>query len=275
MDRDRISNESVMQQSLDLQYILNLFDVLEFDIHKLLQILGFHSIEQLNQSLQQSLILRQHETNSHQYILQASSIGNSLSYLFSPFIGAVLNLTTVYIAQKESTLEEVYPHYFRLDAVHLEKQRSMQEMHLSLDLVADELDAKEFLIYALCRALLDSHCQHIMLVGDAGLEGIKREAFTQITHISFTEIAPIEDSFDFHQIDLKKLFWKKKSDDIADVCRGIAKANAPLVSQQFNIQLDKAQHLIDDLLYGEHIFEKLSVFGEFTETIFKHHTDAK
>ena len=34
-----------------------------------------------------------------------------------------------------------------------------------------------------------------------------------------------------------------------------------------------AAHLIDDLLYGEHVFEKTSVFGEFTETILKHHLE--
>ena len=51
----------------------------------------------------------------------------------------------------------------------------------------------------------------------------------------------------------------------------IAFANAPLLSQQLKVALDKAEHLIDDLLYSEHIFEKLSVFGEYTETILKHH----
>ena len=46
-----------------------------------------------------------------------------------------------------------------------------------------------------------------------------------------------------------------------------------LIGFQLGIDEHYAAHLIDDLLYGEHVFEKISVFGEFTETILKHHLE--
>ena len=62
---------------------------------------------------------------------------------------------------------------------------------------------------------------------------------------------------------------------MAQVCQSIAQENAALVSRQFHMKLDDAEHLIDDLMYSEHLFEKLSVFGEFTETIFKNSLESK
>lgn len=262
-----------MQQILNLQYLLNLFDSLELDIDKLLLKLEFNSIEALDEALKQSLLNRYdaRDTESHQYIIQSSSIKNSLSYIFSPFISAVLNQKTVYIVPQAKMIEQVYSHYFRLDAVHLEKQRSMQEMNLYLDLVISDFNPTEFRIYAICRALLDSMCKNIFLIGEIGLSRSENQSFMQVTKIHLSEIPLVENVFDLENIDLKALFWKKKSDKIADICHKISKTNAILVSQQFNIQPDKAQNLIDDLLYGEHVFEKLSVFGEFTDTILKYH----
>ncbi|OTG65021.1 hypothetical protein [Acinetobacter silvestris] len=210
------------------------------------------------------------QTAQHQYIIQTSTLENSLSYLFSPFINAILNQKTIYIAPRQNIVEHVYAEYFRLDALKLNKCQTLIEMDMDLDLVSSEFNATEFRIYALAKALLDPNCQHIFLIGQSGLDAGIKQQIAEMAKIKIDEIKIRQEHFNLNLIDFKTLFWKKKSEDSAELCKSITQANAPLISQQFNMKLHDAERLIDDLMYSEHLLEKLSVFGEFTETIFKH-----
>ena len=80
----------------------------------------------------------------------------------------------------------------------------------------------------------------------------------------------MQQNFDLTEIEFKKLLWKRKTDSVAVTCEEITLANIELVTQLSGIQHADAERLIDDLMYSEHLFEKVSVFGEFTETIYKH-----
>lgn len=148
-------------------------------------------------------------------------------------------------------------------------------MNLCLDLVPTEFNAAEFRIYALAKALLDPACQHMTMIGQSGLNQANKEQLASLFQVQIDEILLDQKPFNLPEIDFKKLFWKRKTPELAQVCQSITQENAPLVSRQFHMKLNDAAHLIDDLMYSEHLFEKLSVFGEFTETIFKNNLESK
>lgn len=261
-----------MQSSLNLGFVT---DLLQFDLlnsAQLLEQLGFENSAALDQALQQAATQRAKNSEAgHDYMVQSTITENSLSYLFSPFIAAVLNLKTVYIASKQGIIEQVYPHYFQLDALELQKQQSIDEMYLGFDLLPENFKSVDIQCYGLCKALLDSECCQIYMLGSTELSQSIIERIQALTDIKIINIALCETDQNLNNINFKQLFWKTKTTASSSVCRNIAFANAPLLSQQLKVALDKAEHLIDDLLYSEHIFEKLSVFGEYTETILKHH----
>ena len=265
-----------MLQSLSFQFILDFFELNQIDSEKILQRLKIQSLDEFDVILQQSLAVRSRSNqSSHNYIIQISTLGNSLSYLFTPFIHAILNQNTIYIAPRQNIVEQVYAHYFRLDALELKNQQSIIEMNLCLDLVPTEFNAAEFRMYALAKALLDPACQHMTIVGQSGLDSAAKQKLATLFQVQIDEILPEQKQFNLTEIDFKKLFWKRKTPELAQVCQNIANENAPLVSRQFHMKLNDAAHLIDDLMYSEHLFEKLSVFGAFTETIFKNNLESK
>ena len=264
-----------MLRSLSFQFILDFFELTQIDSTKILQRLGIESFDEFDVILQQSLAIRSAQQSSHDYIILSSTLENSLSYLFTPFIHAVLNRDTVYIAPRQNIVEQVYAHYFRLDALELENQQSITDMNLCLDLVPTEFNVAEFNIYALAKALLDPACQHLTMIGDSGLDPASKQQLESLFQVQISEIVLDQKQFNLSDINFKKLFWKRKTPELAQVCQSIAQENAALVSRQFHMKLDDAEHLIDDLMYSEHLFEKLSVFGEFTETIFKNSLESK
>ena len=264
-----------MLRSLSFQFILDFFNFDQVNPEKILQRLGIESLNEFEAMLQQSVNARSAEKSSHNYIIQSSTLTNSLSYLFSPFIHAVLNQNTIYIAPRQNIVEQVYAHYFRLDALALANQQSITEMNLCLDLVPTEFNAAEFGIYAFAKALIDPACRHITVIGQSRLNQAMKDKLVQTYNVQIDEIVLEQKQFDLTKIDFKKLFWKIKTPELAQVCHSIAHENAPLVSRQFHMKLNDAEHLIDDLMYSEHLFEKLSVFAEFTETIFKNNLESK
>lgn len=271
-----------MQASLDLAFLRNMIhadSALSWSDLQLAKQLGFVDVEALETALQHSAVLRRqslqcterHCASAHHYMIQSSVTENSLSYLFYPFISAVLEFKTSFIAAKQSVLETVYAHYFQLDALALEQQQSINEMDLCFDLLPAHTDHADIQLYGLCRALLDPDCQQVYMIAAQGFEGQQLFGLAQIANIELHSITPELCPQNIAEIDFKQLFWKRKTTAASIACQKIAYINAPLLSLQLNVPLQKAEHLIDDLLYSEHIFEKLSVFGEYSDTILKQH----
>jgi len=73
---------------------------------------------------------------------------------------------------------------------------------------------------------------------------------------------------------LAGLLGKKKTQSAAEICELIAETNAELLTTLNNsLSINNNLKLIQDLLYSEHILEKISVYEEFIDTIFKHKTE--
>ena len=265
--------------SLSLDFLRNMLDAdraVSCTDLQLAQQLGFDDVASLEYALHHRVELRrqyrtQSQTPEHHYIIQTAITENSLSYLFYPFISAVLEFKTVFIAAKQPVLSKVYAHYFQLDALDLEQQQSMNEMHLCFDILAAGIRDCDIQLYGLCKAILDPACQQVYIITTQGFDNQDLMRLEQMVNIELHPIAL--ESYPQHiaEIDFKQLFWKRKTTAASISCQKIAYFNAPLLSLQLNVPLHKAEHLIDDLLYSEHIFEKLSVFGEFSDTILKQH----
>ncbi|AXY56770.1 hypothetical protein CDG60_09460 [Acinetobacter chinensis] len=254
---------SLLQESLD---------VAESEALKALNLLGFENEQQYQEQLAQNHTKRREQTEKHIYVIQNTGAQNSLSFLFTPFIYSVLNFKTVYITSRMPLTEQVFAHYFRLEALELQHSLSLSEMNISLELVEEN----QFQFYAFLKALLDPYCHHIDWISS----WIAHEELTQQLqqlNIRLNTIVVGEQKcgIESDQIDFAKLLWKRKNTETASICEYICKDNAPLVSQHLNISLKDAERLVDDLMYSEHLFEKFSVFGEFTETVFKQHNSTQ
>ncbi|WP_407307110.1 hypothetical protein [Acinetobacter sp.] len=94
-----------MLRSPSFHFILNFFEVNQIDSTKILQRLGIKSIDEFDDILQHSLALRSAQQSTYTYIIQSSTLENSLSYLFTPFIHAVLNQETIYVAPRQNIVE--------------------------------------------------------------------------------------------------------------------------------------------------------------------------
>ena len=68
-----------------------------------------------------------------------------------------------------------------------------------------------------------------------------------------------------------QLLFKNKNDKYIQLCTKFSKINAKLLKILNLYSFDQAQLLIDDMFYSEHIFEKLSVYGEYMQTKIQYH----
>ncbi|WP_034588346.1 hypothetical protein [Acinetobacter thermotolerans] len=226
------------------------------------------SEEQLLQAIQDAAQTRSKTATQHHVMLLDHFDGSKLSYVFSPLILSVLKHKTIFISPANDELQQVLGEYFRVEALKLKHEQALQEMDICFDLTANDISITDLQHYAVLKTLLDPYCQSLIVIGnklDEALKTLLEALGIQTIHQQLTP-----QSFDLSEIEYKKLLWKRKNETIAAICEEITTANIELVTQLSGIQKVDAEHLIEDLMYSEHLFEKVSVFGEFTETIYKH-----
>ena len=66
---------------------------------------------------------------------------------------------------------------------------------------------------------------------------------------------------------LARSFFKNKDEAYVQLCARFAQMNAALVGLCDTFTASQMTHLIDDMFYSEHIFEKLSVYSEYIQTL--------
>lgn len=226
------------------------------------------SSEQLIQAFKIAAQQREHTEVTHHVMLLDQFNPSRLSYVFSPLILSVLKHKTIFISSANAELQHVLGEYFRVEALKLNHTQALQEMDICFDLATYGCSVADLQHYAVFKALLDPNCKRLIVIGnelDTALK-ILLESFG----IQMIQQKLAQQKFDLSEIEFKKLLWKRKTDPVAEVCEEITTANIELVTQLSGIQHADAERLIDDLMYSEHLFEKVSVFGEFTETIYKH-----
>lgn len=99
------------------------------------------------------------------------------------------------------------------------------------------------------------------------LEALKQlEQFLKIK-IHWVKVVKDEGLKGVDQLDMRKLLFKNKDEAYVQLCAHFAQMNAALVGLCDTFTTSQMTHLIDDMFYSEHIFEKLSVYSEYMQTL--------
>lgn len=229
--------------------------------------LGVRDINQLFEQLKQ--VHKQSQSDKVHVIAQYQTHQNTLAYLFSPLISALLGFKASYITTKTDFSAETLSNYFNLNALDISKEVSLLEMGLSFDLVEKNTERLYFEIYSVLNAVLQPNVGQFSMIDGQNPEVM---ALAEQYALKTQAIVGIQSPLEM-KVDYKTLFWKRKTEQNAVICQKITTTNTALFAHLNHFKPTDLERLIDDFMYGEHLFEKISVFGEFTETILKNHLE--
>ena len=248
----------------DLTELLKFFLTAEFKAQYHLQCTDFSELNEIEYYFTEQKKLREQCKETRVLLCLADSDKQNQAYFFSPMISSALKYKTHFIAKKSQTIQAVYEQYFRIDALALKHAHAIDEMDLCLDLISPE---QNLALYTLWAALSQPECQQVICLGSV----FDQAQVDLLAHfgIQMVYLTTEPHELDLSEVNLQQLFWKRKSDIHAKVCQKITALNTPYIQYLTQMQNTQAARLIDDLMYGEHMLEKVSVFGEFTETIYK------
>lgn len=225
----------------------------------------------LEATLLRGKVLRDFSKEKVAYIVQAEIVenDNNLAYLFAPFMIANLNQPVIYTTPVSSSVLKILNQYYQAEkSVNLKIEDVIHSLKLYIELVDDAKAEQDFLFRCLVKALCRTDVFHIFLV----------------THLSLDQqqIQILEDYFDVkidvidadrrpsmlndELINTRKLLFKNKDEAHKSLCTLFSSLNANLVAKIGQFSPAQAAHLIEDMFYSEHIFEKLSVYAEYMQT---------
>lgn len=225
----------------------------------------------LEATLLRGKVLRDFSKEKVAYIAQAEIVenDNNLAYLFAPFMIANLNQPVIYTTPVSSSVLKILNQYYQAEkSVNLKIEDVIHSLKLYIELVDYAKAEQDFLFRCLVKALCRTDVFHIFLV----------------THLSLDQqqIQILEDYFDVkidvidadrspsmlndELINTRKLLFKNKDEAHKTLCTVFSSLNANLVAKIGQFSPAQAAHLIEDMFYSEHIFEKLSVYAEYMQT---------
>ena len=225
----------------------------------------------LEATLLRGKVLRDFSKEKVAYIAQAEIVenDNNLAYLFAPFMIANLNQPVIYTTPVSSSVLNILNQYYQAEkSVNLKIEDVIHSLKLYIELVDDAKAEQDFLFRCLVKALCRTDIFHIFLV----------------THLSLDQqqIQILEDYFDVkidvihadrrpsmlndELINMRSLLFKNKDEAHKSLCTLFSSLNANLVAKIGQFSPAQAAHLIEDMFYSEHIFEKLSVYAEYMQT---------
>lgn len=201
------------------------------------------------------------------YVVHGSSQsdGCGVAYVFLPFILANLNQPTVYHAVYTEQVQQLFKTYYQS---HLGIDLNINTALLSLKLYLNfqEPDQQVHLLYqGLLAALKKPEVSRIILITDLDLNQDALSVLAKEYAVTIDLYIPQHLSFDSKVIENKQLFFKYKDEAHTLMCRRLAEINAPMITGS-GLSLEQATCLIEDMFYAEHIYEKLSVYGEYIQT---------
>lgn len=232
-------------------------------------------IVNLEATLLRAKVLRELAKMKVNYIVQ-SKIENeqsSLAYLFAPFILGNLNQTSIYHSPATVPLLNLLNRYYQAEEkTHLKIDDVLQALNIYLDLHDTDLDDVEFFYYALMNALCRADVTQIFLITHLKLDTqkiteIEKFFKIKIYCISTNLLDKIKDSA---ELNMRQLLCKNKDQSYIELCEKFSKLNAQLLSANGSYSQEQATQLVEDMFYAEHIYEKLSVYGEYMQTCLQH-----
>ncbi|EPF74269.1 hypothetical protein [Acinetobacter rudis] len=231
-------------------------------------------------TLLRSKVLRNFsKANTHTIIQTAIPRDHaSLAYLFAPFVLANLNQKVIYSTPATAAVLDVFNPYYQAEAKQFRQDfEALDALNLVIDLMPDDLSDVDFLHLALVKALCRSDISSIFLLSPLEIDQQKCAELEKFFQIKIKVLSTA--SLDNLQIDaplnFRKLLFKNKDTCYSELCQQFARLNAELLHGCVDYRDQQLQHLIDDMFYTEHIYEKLSVYGEFMQTRLQNHLQSK
>ena len=231
--------------------------------------------DNLEATLLRAKVLRGFSKSKVQYIAQSKiqTEQAALGFLFAPFILANLNHTVIYHTPATATVFNILNHYYQAERKqNLKIDEALLAVNLYLDLSHDELDEVDFFYYSLIKALCRSDVSKIFLVTDLKIDFTKIvevENFFRVA-IHYIKTDPQDRMVDVADLNMRKLLFKNKDDQHTALCEKFSKLNAQLLMSYGHYNHEQATHLVEDMFYAEHIYEKLSVYAEYVQTRLQH-----
>ncbi|MBO3658071.1 hypothetical protein [Acinetobacter haemolyticus] len=225
----------------------------------------------LEATLLRAKVLRGFAKEKVTYITQAQIHDNdqNLAYLFAPFVLANLNHPVIYTTLNSASVLKILNQYYQSDrSIHLKIEEVIQSLNLYVDLVDQPRNEEDFLYRSLIKALCRTDVSEVFLITHLRINKVQlcilQDYFEIKIHVIYADKQRSVVNDDL--INTRKLLFKSKDEFHRNLCAFFSQLNTPLIAQigQFNQQ--QAMHLIEDMFYSEHIFEKLSVYGEYMQT---------
>jgi len=226
----------------------------------------------LEATLLRAKVLRDFSKTQTVYLIQShiEPQQSSLAYLFSPFIFANLNKAAIYTTPATAPVLSILNKYYQADKkVVFKIDEVLESLKIYLDLELTNIQEIDFLYLKLIKALCRSDISTIFLIThlELDLEALKQlEQFLKIK-IHWVKVVKDEGLKGVDQLDMRKLLFKNKDEAYVQLCARFAQMNAALVGLCDTFTASQMTHLIDDMFYSEHIFEKLSVYSEYMQTL--------
>jgi hypothetical protein len=226
----------------------------------------------LEATLLRAKVLRDFSKSQTIYLIQThiKPEQSSLAYLFSPFIFANLNKAAIYTTPATEPVLSILNKYYQAEKKVLFKvDEVLESLKIYIDLEIEELNEIEFIYLSLIKALCRSDISTVFLITslDVDVEHLKvLEQFLKVK-IYWINVSKHADLKAFNHLDMRKLLFKNKDEAYVQLCAQFAQMNAELIGLCDTFTTPQMTHLIDDMFYSEHIFEKLSVYSEYIQTL--------
>lgn len=236
-------------------------------------------VDQLEQSyvnleatLLRAKVLRDFSKTQIVYLIQShiEPQQSSLAYLFSPFIFANLNKAAIYTTPATPPVLTILNKYYQADKkVVFKIDEVLESLKIYLDLELIEMGEADFIYLKLIKALCRSDISTIFLITHLELDLDALKELEQFLKIKIYCVKDVKDE-GLKGVDLggRRIIKKKNKDEAyVQLCAHFAQMNAALVGLCDIFTASQMTHLIDDMFYSEHIFEKLSVYSEYMQTL--------
>ena len=229
----------------------------------------------LEATLLRAKVLREFSKLKVHYIIQSEIQAEqaSLAFLFSPFILANLNKTVIYNTPATLPVLNILNTYYQAEKKQNVKiDEVLNTLNIYLDLSLTELEGSDFLYLSIIKALCRADVSSIFIITDLKINPEKRdelEAFFKVSiHLIGTRHQ--EKIIDSCELNTRKLLFKNKDVDYIKLCEKFSEINAELLQYCDSYNTQQTIHLIEDMFYSEHIYEKLSVYAEYMQTCLQH-----
>lgn len=225
--------------------------------------------DRLEAQLLHAAQLRNQQPSHFNAIIQSAihPFSHDIAYLFAPFILSNLNLKTLYTTPKTPTVLTVFNSYFNTSEMQLAQHTEiLKDLNFSIQLSDVAQNEAEFLYQYLLAALCNEKINHIFIISDVQPNLTQLKTLEIQLGVRIFTLAKVTKKLDIAVLDMRKLLFKNKDTQYMQLCADFAEINAQILVPLMTLTQHQAQHLIDDMFYSEHIFEKLSVYSEYMST---------